>query len=187
MSDWQEAKARELEQAIAQVATLTAKLSAETERREKEESRAERISRESMNNLASFLARAETAEANCLKAIDEREHWYGRADALASLVGEHFDVSVGEWSNLNDPVSEATLILNGAYVTKYAKLEADAQRLREVAEAYKALDEQRAACEDCKEAPEMAAETCPLCFSFADRARLLMRAAFAPGEGQENG
>lgn len=45
--------------------------------------------------------------------------------------------------------------------------------------AYRDLDNHRDTCEECSENLELAPECCSLCMPFADRARLLMRAALA--------
>jgi hypothetical protein len=65
-----------------------------------------------------------------------------------------------------------------------ANLIVAAPEMYEALKAYDDLDAQRLVCEECRDTPEIAAEACATCFPFADRARLLMRAAIAKAEGR---
>lgn len=63
-----------------------------------------------------MLEQAEAKIASLDKAvceeIENRDHWEERASKLAYAVGEHFDVSVGEHSSANCPISNAHELLD---------------------------------------------------------------------------
>lgn len=85
----------------------------------------------------SNLSKAYERESNdCLKALEERDYWYDKADSLADKISEVFDVPVGEHSNVNCPFDEANKILDGEYVSKFDKqieaLKAENEELKEV-------------------------------------------------------
>jgi len=75
-----------------------------------------------LKSTISDLTKAYERESNdCLKALEERDYWYDKADALADKISEVFDVPIGEHSNVNCPIVEAMKILCGEYVTKFDK------------------------------------------------------------------
>ena len=82
----------------------------------------------------SDLTKAYERESNdCLEALEERDYWYNKADALADKISEVFDVPIGEHSNVNCPITEAFKILDGEYVTKFDKENAaQAKRIAEL-------------------------------------------------------
>jgi len=82
----------------------------------------------------SNLTKAYERESNdCLKALEERDYWYEKADSLADKISEVFDVPIGEHSNVNCPFDEANKILDGEYVTKFDKESAaQAKRIAEL-------------------------------------------------------
>ncbi len=83
-----------------------------------------------LKSTISDLTKAYERESNdCLKALEERDYWYDKADALADKISEVFDVPIGEHSNVNCPIVEAMKILCGEYVTKFDK-ESAAQEKR---------------------------------------------------------
>lgn len=90
----------------------------------------------------SNLTKAYERESNdCLKALEERDYWYEKADSLADKISECFDVPVGEHSNVNCPIVESMKILCGEYVTKFDKqieaLKSENEALRKQVEEHK--------------------------------------------------
>lgn len=86
--------------------------------------------------IISNLTKAYERESNdCLKALEERDYWYEKADSLADKISECFDVPIGEHSNVNCPIVESMKILSGEYVTKFCKESAaQAKRIAELEE-----------------------------------------------------
>ena len=79
-----------------------------------------------LKKTISDLTKAYERESNdCLKALEERDYWYNKADALADKISEVFDVPIGEHSNVNCPIVEAMKILCGEYITKFDKENAE--------------------------------------------------------------
>lgn len=91
----------------------------------------------------SNLTKAYERESNDgLKALEERDYWYNKADSLADKISECFDVPIGEHSNVNCPIVEAMKILTGEYVTKFDReTAAQANRIAELEAAVKANHE----------------------------------------------
>lgn len=64
------------------------------------------------------LTKAESdEESSHSNTIDQRDRAESMADKLASEIGRHFRVDVGEHSNMSCPWEVALDVLNGAYVT----------------------------------------------------------------------
>ena len=57
-------------------------------------------------------ARITSLDKAVCEEIENRDHWEERASKLAYAVGEHFDVSVGEHSSANCPISNAHELLD---------------------------------------------------------------------------
>lgn len=82
------------------------------------------VANEQTANCDAHYDRAEKAEADVLEQIDIRDRWEERATNLAELVGEHFNLDVGEHSNLNCPIAEADGMLRD-HVCKSTKSAGD--------------------------------------------------------------